>query len=148
MSDDTETDEEATEEQEGGEPDEPEEVETAEPESDEIGEGSEADGEDIEYGCEACETPESEMLVTYDRNKDYPWKSGNPYCRICPECGSRTFTARSYWESQEVRYVIPKSESDPQPLYGCPYEDCGATFVGEVGECPTCERAIEWEETE
>jgi ribosomal protein S27AE len=96
-------------------------------------------------GCDACGVPESEILVVYDRNKDYPWKPGNPYSRVCPDCGASTFTAQSYWESQEVPYVIPKGEDEPKPLFTCPHQGCDGEIVGFPDECPTCGGGIEWE---
>lgn len=145
-------------EEEQEEPEEPEEgVEEMEVEDDEEvveDEETEVDEEitevpeDVERddGCPSCGTPESEILVVYDRNMDKPWKGGNPYSRICPNCGSRTFSPKSQWLEQETRYVIKRGENEPKPYYLCPYEDCDEQFVGEVDECPGCERPIEWEE--
>lgn len=98
-------------------------------------------------GC-ACGASEEDLLVVYDRNFDYPWKGGNPYARLCPDCGSRTFTARSYWESQEVPYVIVKGGETPQPLYDCPYDDCDGSFLGTPSECPDCEQELLWGDDE
>lgn len=97
-------------------------------------------------GCDSCDTPEEEMMVVYDRNKDYPWKEGNPYARQCPECGSKTFTSKSYWESQEVPHVIPKGEDEPLPLYQCPYPNCDGEFAGEQKACPECGGELIWED--
>lgn len=123
-------------------------------------------------GCHNCDdVGESEMLVVLDRNFEYPWKSGNKYARICPECGSRTFCPESYWESkdadpEDVAYVIEKAEDkedrEIRPRFRCPYtgefvedggEPCGEVFLGEphsaeaVGpdECPHCERELNWD---
>jgi RNA polymerase subunit RPABC4/transcription elongation factor Spt4 len=104
--------------------------------------------DDLSNGC--C-VPESEMLVCRDLNLDYPWKGGNQYSRICPECGSRTFTAKSYWEMRvedpdEQAYIIPQGDdTEPQPYFICPYGDCTGTFYGFPDECPECEREFEWE---
>lgn len=140
-----------------------EEEQPDEEESEEGVEEMEVDGEEVEVdeeiidvpggvergdGCPSCGTPESEILVVYDRNMDKPWKGGNPYSRICPNCGSRTFAPKTQWLEQDVRYVIKRDESQPKPYYFCPYEDCDGQFVGEVDECPECERPIEWADEE
>jgi hypothetical protein len=153
--------------EEGGVPEEAEPPEDGEPPDDDVAETVEEDDQpepdadggggdpadivdedaldgDADIGCRSCETPESEMMVVFDRNKDFPWKQGNPYVRRCPECGSSKFTGRSYWETQEVPYVIPKGEDEPQPLYECPHTDCEETFLGVQDECPA-DHAIEWE---
>lgn len=98
-------------------------------------------------GCDACEgVAEGDLLVVYNENFDFPWKSGNPFARVCPECGSQTFTAKAYWQSQEVPYIIPKGEDEPKPLFDCPYEGCGGEFLGTPDECPECERELLWED--
>lgn len=108
---------------------------------------SDLDDDDLAGGC--C-VPEPEMQVCRDLNLDYPWKGGNQYSRICPECGSRTFTAKSYWEQrvedpEQQAYVVPQGEEEPQPYFICPYEDCTGTFHGFPDECPECEQPFEWE---
>lgn len=127
------------------EPDEPTESEEAETEPEPEAE-TEEEGPGEQIGCEACGTPESEMLVVYDKNLDKPWRGGNPYSRICPSCGARTFSSKSYWKSQAVPYVIPVGEEEPQPLFRCPYDDCDETFLGKQDECPGCGRELIWED--
>lgn len=131
----------------------PEEVpeEPEEPEEDDGSEGSEDPEmdvpDDVERtdGCKSCGAPEDDMLVVYDRNMDKPWSGGNPYSRICPECGSRTFAPKDLWKTQAVPYVIERGSDEPKPYYTCPYDDCDGQFVGEVDECPECERELIWE---
>lgn len=132
---------------EGSEPDEPEEeVEEEVEEAIEEAEEKEQQIPDEKLGCKACNVPENDMLVAYDRNMDKPWKGGNPYSRVCPECGNRTFAPKSLFETQDQQYVIKRGENEVQPLYYCPYEDCGEPFAGMPDECPACEREIIWEE--
>lgn len=105
------------------------------------------DDDDLADGC--C-VPEDEMIVCRDLNLDYPWKGGNQYSRICPECGARTFTAKSYWVSrvedpEQQAHVIPKDSDEPEPYFLCPYEGCDGRFHGYPDECPECEQPFEWE---
>lgn len=126
---------------------------------DPVEDGIEEDDDVTVDGCPNGCVPESEMLVTKDLNLDFPWKSGNKYARICPECGSRNFTTRTYWETVEVSFVIPREEEKPRPLYRCPYteevvdegeEPCGEEFVGPPLDeglpeaCPECERPLSY----
>jgi hypothetical protein len=120
-------------------------------------------------GCHNCgDVSEAEMMVAKDLNFAYAWKSGNKFARICPECGARTFTAGSYWESEEadptkVAWVIEKGDTkdDARPRFYCPYDEevvdeepCGERFLGAphnadaVGpeECPHCGRELQWED--
>lgn len=110
-------------------------------------EGSNIDDDDLADGC--C-VPEDEMMVVRDLNLDYPWKGGNQYARICPDCGARTFTAKTYWVSrvedpESQAHVIPQGEEEIKPYFTCPYEDCTGTFHGFPDECPECEQPFEWE---
>lgn len=98
-----------------------------------------------------CCVPEEEMIVARDLNLDYPWKGGNQYCRICPECWSRTFTAKSYWEMRKSNpelpaHVIPRDGDKPVQLFDCPYDDCDGELHGQVEECEDCEREIHWQD--
>lgn len=126
---------------------------------------------DDDIGQNGCCVPESEMLVVLDRNFEVPWKGGNKYARVCPECRSRTFCPASYWEARNddpegVAYIIERGEDGGdgpatiRPNYQCPYteawadavdadvEVCGEEFTGSpLGEsppeqCPHCERAL------
>lgn len=64
---------------------------------------------------DGCCVPESDMVIARDMNMDVPFKGGNQYARICPDCGSRTFTSKSYFKSVDDPYIIPKGESEPIP---------------------------------
>lgn len=126
-----------------------------------------------EIGQDGCCVPESEMMVTLDENLEVPWKGGNKFSRICPECNSRTFCAGSLWEAanddpSRVAYIIEKDETSPRPVYVCPYGDdwverlpedydeepCGEEFLGTPlgeappDECPHCEREISFGDEE
>lgn len=119
---------------------------------------AESDEADESVGQDGCCVPETEMHVVRNLNLDYPWKGGNQYARVCPECESQTFTAKSYWqmrlESDELPcHVIPKGEDERKLAYPCPMPDydevgvdeCdGVVWVGK-DECDECGHAIEWE---
>lgn len=170
------TDEESADDGAAEQADTDEPVDTEDPEDAQV-EGEQRDGESVEDddidddidgsllgdddasdGCQACaDIDEDEMLVVFDRNKDFPFKQGNPYSRVCPDCGSRTFTSKAYWANQEVPYVILKGEDTPRMTFRCPHDDCAGLLVGPhynddvdtgdlPGTCPTCEGDIEWEE--
>lgn len=93
-----------------------------------------------------CCVPEDEMLVVRDLNLSVPYKGGNQYGIICPDCGSRKFTAKAYWEMADPQYVIEKGDDEPKPLFGCPHEECDGELVGMVEECGECGGEIEWED--
>lgn len=95
---------------------------------------------------EGCCVPEEEMMVVRDLNMNAPFKGGNQYCRICPECGKRTFCSKMYWKTADEQYVIPEGEEDPIQRFECPYPDCDGSFFGTVDECPECENEIMWED--
>lgn len=94
---------------------------------------------------DGCCVPEEDMVIIRDLNMAAPYKGGNQYARICPECGSRTFTTKKYWKSVDDPYVIPNGEAKPVRLYDCPNPDCdhGTVYEGEP-ECDDCETEIEW----
>lgn len=147
----------------------PEEIEEESPEEQTDEEVEEVEDVDDDAGQEGCQNSrcehigEEDMLVTKDLNLDYPWKDGNKYCRICPNCNRRVFCAASYWESKRsndetVAYVIEQGDDTPRPIHDCPWDDdyvdddpCGDEFhgtpVGEEppSECPNCERELIWE---
>jgi len=93
---------------------------------------------------DGCCVPEAEMYVIRDLNMAAPYKGGNQYARICPECGSRQFTTKQYWESVDDPYVIPNGKSSPVRLFDCPHGECdGTIYVGE-DECDDCGGEVEW----
>lgn len=98
---------------------------------------------------DGCCVPEEDMVIIRDLNMAAPYKGGNQYARICPDCGSRTFTTKKYWQSVDDPYVIPNGETTPVRLYGCPNPDCedGTVFEGE-DECDDCGTEIEWVDEE
>lgn len=98
---------------------------------------------DDEGGC--C-VPESDMMVVRDMNLSAPYKGGNQFARICPDCGTRKFTSRRYFETSDTKYVIPKGEDEPKEMFDCPYPDCDETFAGMMDECPECGQEIQWED--
>ncbi len=107
----------------------------------------EADGESDSLGPdEGCCVPAGEMLAVRDLNKKPPWKCGNQYRTVCPECNATQFASKEYWKHAEVQYVIPRGEAGPVVLYDCPYEDCDGQLKGEMEECPECEQEILWED--
>ena len=112
--------------------------------------GTDTGTETEPIGASGCCVPEAEMLVVRDRNMDYPWKGGNKYARICPQCGKRQFCAKSYWQQRyhgddAVAYIIKKGEEgEPVPAYECPFGDCDGMLVDYPSECGRCEEPIEW----
>jgi Zn finger protein HypA/HybF involved in hydrogenase expression len=96
--------------------------------------------------ADGCCVPESEMLVVRDLNMQAPYKGGNQYARICPECQSRTFTSKRYWQTTSPRYIIPKGEDEPVAVFDCPYEDCEGEFREDErpDECPECGGELDW----
>lgn len=93
---------------------------------------------------DGCCVPEAEMLVIRDLNMAAPYKGGNQYARICPECGSRQFTTKAYWENVSDPYVIPNGESQPVRLFDCPHDECdGTIYVGEDA-CEDCGGEVDW----
>lgn len=92
-----------------------------------------------------CCVDEAEMMVIRDLNMTAPHKGGNQYARICPECGSRQFTTKKYWESVDDPYVIPKGDKQPARLFACPYDECddGTIYEGEE-VCDDCGNEVEW----
>jgi len=106
--------------------------------------------EEQTIGQDGCCIPESEMLVVLDRNFEVPWKGGNKYSRICPECRSRTFCPESYWQArhddpQGVAYVIERGEGGEdgasaviRPLYVCPYTEAWAEPLPDDSEVEVC----------
>lgn len=113
---------------------------------------ADTDDEEVEdIGSNGCCVPEDEMLIVRDLNFDYPWKAGNQYCRVCPECDGRTFTSRNYFEAMrsangKATWVIPKNEATPVPLQTCPYDDCNGDLIGTPDACPECEQPLVWEQ--
>jgi hypothetical protein len=119
---------------------------------------AEADDGDTDVGQDGCCVPEGEMLVVRNLNLDYPWKGGNQYARVCPECESQTFTAKSYWQmrlsnDEMDAHVVPKGEDERRLAFPCPYgasdefdiECDGFVWVG-CDECESCGEDIEWED--
>lgn len=104
------------------------------------------DEPDDSGGCPNGCVGEDNMMVVRDLNLDYPWKGGNQYKRMCPDCGSVQFTARTYWEMAEPKFVIQKGEDKPKPMFTCPWEDCDGELVGTPEECDECGNPLEWEE--
>ncbi len=115
-----------------------------------------ADADDI--GQDGCCVSEGDMRVVRDLNLDYPWKGGNQYSRVCPECHSQTFTAKSYWQMRMGSgdldaHVVPKGDDESVVAYHCPYgqsdefdTSCeGVVWVGK-DECDSCGQEIDWEE--
>jgi len=93
-------------------------------------------------GC--CGLDESEIMVVRDLNMAAPHKGGNQFSRICPECGTRKFCTRRYWETNDEQYVIPNGEKEPVQLFDCPYPDCDGEIHEGLDECPDCGSEIEW----
>lgn len=98
--------------------------------------------------ADGCCVPESEIMVVRDLNLSAPYKGGNQFSRVCPDCGSRTFCTRRYWETSDDQYVIPNGESDIVPLDTCPWEDCSADVHGLMESCGSCDEAITWQDGE
>lgn len=88
------------------------------------------------------------MMVTRDMNMAAPHKGGNQYARICPNCGTRKFTTKRYWQTHEEPYVIPNGESDPVRLFECPYPECDADIHEGMDECEACGGELEWVDEE
>ena len=93
---------------------------------------------------DGCCVPESEMLVIRDLNMAAPYKGGNQYARICPECGSRMFTTKAYFESVGDPYVIPNGDDSPVRLFDCPFEECGGTIYEGEEACDDCDGEVDW----
>ena len=113
--------------------------------------GSDDDGgeqtQDDELGPKkGCCVSAAEMMAVRDLNKKPPWKQGNQYRTVCPECNATQFASKEYWKHSTVQFVIPRGEAEPVILYTCPYDDCDGDLEGEMDECPECEREIEWED--
>lgn len=93
---------------------------------------------------DACDCGNESFLFTKDQNLDKAWKTGNKYVRICDDCGSRYFLAKSMYRQSDEQYVIPSGESSPIPIFDCPDDDCQKRVTGKPDECPYCGAEYIW----
>lgn len=105
---------------------------------------------------QSCNCDEPDVVPVIDRNLAPTYISGNPYARLCRNCGQRHFCKGSFWEDSENKYVIPRAEGDedPDPIPVEEYEDenyfecpkCGKPRFGEPKKCEACGVEYEWED--
>lgn len=95
-----------------------------------------------------CDCGNDDFLFVKDQNLDKAWKTGNKYARICTDCGSRFFLAKSMYQNSDERYVIPSGESKPIPIFNCPDDTCGREVTGKPDECPHCGAEYVWPDDE
>jgi len=97
-------------------------------------------------GNDRCCVPVEELLAVRDLDKAAPWKSGNQYRLVCPDCRATQFTSKNLWQSRKTQYVIPRGEDELVVLYECPH--CQGDIYGEADTCPECGEGIDWSEDE
>jgi len=91
---------------------------------------------------QSCDCGCNEFYFCKDLNLEPVWKAGNKFCRVCADCGSRYFLAKSMYQQVSDRYIIPRGEDEPVPIFDCPR--CEETVTGLPNSCPYCDAEYEW----